>query len=285
MNIAILSALFLFTACRKEVNSWRDLNENERAYLREQDREKCLADSGKNFNLYKNLSNSSIANLSVKNRWKIETKINSGSSETIIRTSYLTVWKKSSQATYLLWKDNSGSSPVHKFVKIVHSINNEMISDLMWKKCSDKSNYLIVDSSSNLKLSTSNGTYRHDENTRYQDDFVYTHDFNQLAILGSFNERRTRKTIDNNGAVKNTSVETTVATNIADDTNLLSSYKDYDAAQFCTNKWSSVTKSGNPNKKEFKYPFNTTGLICTSDISGPDADGDSVTDFDPATEL
>ena len=284
MKIILLSLLLFCSSCRKEVAGWDKLSADEQDYLRTRSRTTCLSNSAANFNTFKESSNNNFDSFSESKTWKIETKQKEGTTETLVDTSYLSVWKKDTEALYFIWTNNKTSPASIKFIKVIDTQNEEMISDLLWKKCALRDSYVITDSGSKLDVTLvgqkTNQTASAYDLVGY--DFVLN--YNLLAFLGSFQEKKIVKSYKNDGTLtKTVSYTTTLST--TSDAVLKESYTEYTNSQFCMNESDSPTL---PNlEREFRFPFTSnTSLKCVSEASSTvDYDRNGTADFRPSAEL
>jgi hypothetical protein len=282
----ILPLIFivLTAACRKEVSGWDKLSPEEQDYLRTRSRTTCLSSASANFNKFKELSDNNFNSFAESKTWKIETKQKEEATETLIDTSYLSVWKKDTNALYFVWTNNKTSPASVKFIKVTDAQNEEMITDLLWKKCALRDTYVITDYPSKLDVTLVGQKTNQTASSYDLVGYDYVLNYEILPLLGSFQEKKVVKSYKSDGTLTKT-VSYTVTFSTTSDAILKESYTEYANSQFCMNESDTPTL---PNtEREYRFPFNsTTSLKCVNEASTSiDADGNGTADFRPSIEL
>lgn len=270
-------SLGIFTGCQENLQRGDSLSDAERQFLRERAAAKCIAASEENYNEIEGDSNSTILNYAPGTTWKLEHR----QGTTLLSTSYLYVWKVSAPNVYILQKDATTDPVTFRFIKLTTTINTEMFENIQKKIC-DKTFEGSVNSATVtpvIKIARA----REDADTLSETDTTYYFASNFPAYFGALERNRVKRTYDNDGKVKETITNDYKIVEPATTTTLESTYNstNYPNREYCVVEYSGPVAPATLNVYAFPFDLNCT----TSDSAGPDANGDSVEDFDPITEL
>jgi hypothetical protein len=268
--IFVLSLAFL-ASCNTVENSVGELNATELANIAARATAKCKTDSAANFNTIRSLSddqyNPSESNKFYRGKtWTWDQKNGTVS----ITSETITVWKVATNIVYfIITGKDTGGSTYYRFLKVPSSINDEMIDDLLVKKCANDSLFTVSTSSSTAVVKkqitnlVSTNVYNREDNT-------WNYNFNYLAYFGIFSGTKTTKSIDVDGNVVSgttTTTLTTTLTAVADaDLTANPTYTSYSPSitQFCT---LSVTAGTPPT---FTYPYTRVCNTSPTDTTNTD---------------
>ncbi|MFP5386808.1 MAG: hypothetical protein ACLGHN_12055 [Bacteriovoracia bacterium] len=272
----VLLAVLTSSACEKEVAVGDRLTDEERAYLRARAAAKCIAASESNFENFVEDSNAYMLSYHRDQTWKYEYKLNNTTQE----TSYIYVWKVNPPHVYFRLKVTEAGVTTNKFIKLDTTGNEEMAENIQKLKC-DKT-LTVSDSASAMTATKKEDRTREDSETWVELDYDYRLRSTLPVYFSALNFMRTKRSYDNNLVLTQTNTYDYVITDVAD-TAQPSSYTDSTIVnrQYCVVEYLAPTPPATLNV--FAVPFQ---LECTSsDTIGPDANGDTTEDFDPATEL
>ena len=279
--LALFLILFLsiIAACEKVVEKGSSLTPAELEYLRAKSRNKCLNESNKDYEEFIADSSSELMQYTRDEAWKYEfTK-----DGTVINTKNIVVWKVDDvlSAVYFLVRvvTDSGTT-LSKFYKVTPTINSEMFRDVQYKKCNQEPELTFTFSTSSISVSRDNPTEREDAETQTDTLLTYNYKSNLPALFGFLANKRTVKTLNNDGDVTVTNTWDSVITEIAKLPAQSTNLADYSNKRFCVLIYTPAA-AGVPATYSNPYSEN-----CVEDINTAlDANGDAVPDFTPATEL
>lgn len=284
MKLLILTFIFLsIISCRKEEEIWDELTDGERTELQNRSNTKCLSQAEDDVLDLTSTSNTELLRLSRLDSWKLE--YFKGTTPTdIIETSKIYVWKISGSTVYFLLKLTENGSPVNKFVKFTSTTNSEMFEDLRQRKCITQDITLSV-SQTLLSAGVSEAAVTEDTDTYSKTVATHSYPDELPAFFGFFNKKRVKTLYnDETDAVKSSETSNWVITRIEDVSSLPTDFTnntDYPNKTYCVVDYTAGTPNVYPIPNASGY-----GLECgTSATDGPDPDGDTVENFDPATEL
>lgn len=275
--IVLLSGLL---ACQEKEGVWDELTAAERLALQNRANAKCLAGAANDILDITSTSNTELIRLSRLDTWKLEYS----KGDVLIETSNIYVWKISGSTVYFLVKIIEGGSPSNIFVKFTSTTNSEIFEDLRQKKCITEditlsvSRTLLTAKVEEARTTVDTDTYSKTVATHtYQDEFP--------AFFGFLNKKRVKTLYnDETNAVKSSETYKYVITRITDIVSLDADFTDdtiYPNKTYCVVNYTSGTPNVYPLPNASDY-----GLECTtSSTIGPDPDGDTIENFDPATEL
>lgn len=209
--------------------------------------------------------------------WKYEIKKGSDSPT----TSYLYVWKVTSPNIYILHKDATTDPTTHRFIKISTTNNTEMFENIQKYICAKT--FEGSDSASAVTPVIKVARAREDADTLAELDTTYYLTRNFPAYFGALKKTRVKRTYDNNEKLTATITTEYKIVEPATTTTLETTYNstNYPNRQYCVVDFTLAVAPATLNT--YAFPFD---LVCTTtDATGPDADGDSVPDFNPITEL
>ncbi len=275
--VIVISASILVTACNQEIPIGNTLSAAEIAYLRDQARLKCLAESDRLYTGFENQINDNIDGYPQGKTWKFEYKKDGQ----VLKTSNWFLWRKNRPDYYFRFSttDDSGN-PVTKYYKFEASSNEDMLEKVQELKC-DKT-IQPSESDTNISFTMKKGRTAETSTTKYELDTTYNFDRTLPAFFGSLNKKITKRIYNNDGTLTSTeNYEYVYSTNgTAVQTRPYSSDGLYPNRKYCMAKFT----PGSPNSYDF--PFDERE-ICASgnDITGPDANGDATPDFNPAADL
>lgn len=283
INSKIFSSLFLlgllsFTACEESVQSGDELTPGEREYIRRRAAEKCINNSNGDIeDFYKN-SNNKMLDFQRNDTWEL--KYSKG--ETEIDTSYLYVWKVDPPIVYFRLRLEDGSSFSNQYIKFDTTTNEEMVLNLQNQGCTetdDNLSYTLGNSRITVKRELPRVT--EDSETESETDISYTFESGYPAFIGVYNRTETKRFYDedDDDTVTKTDKFTYTIKRISDVAQP-ATFDDSDVAnrEYCVVKYTNASPLNT-----YTFPFELTCV--TSTTNGPDGNGDSTEDFDPATEL
>lgn len=270
-----LAFLLLATACEENVQSLKTLSDDEQDYIRNLSAAKCKTQSQPSFDKLKENSTDKMLELQEGDYWKID-KV--GGTPSTTETTYIYVWKRNIDKIYLLIQEGT-SSKRYSFLKLTTAFNEEVIQDLIEKKCLKTSDFVVTNSTSTLTLK------RKDVSEPEPPDYFksdYTHNLSSSypAIVMNFLYSQSKKKLKESGSstVVSTTSYTSKVVKTGEDFELEDSYTDYGSANFCLMNY---TIDG--TTKKFNYPYTMT---CTTSTAGPTNPGaDATLNFTPTTEL
>jgi|GEM_PF-3855357 len=261
-HIVSLVLLLMLISCKQEqIAAYDQLTPAEQEYVRTRSKELCLEQSQSFFDTFVSKSDEQY-NVTTNSKfyrgknWRVDFK----KEATITRTSEINVWKLGANVVYFIQTDTDDQgNTTYKFIRVPSLTNQEMIDDLLEKKCSKSLSISISSSTLSLTRTLSEVI---SSNTV---ESTISNSVNQVSLAYFLNstESKTVKTFDSNGKLTKTEKFSATLTSQADAEPVHATYAGYDAAktQFCEIK---VT-SGTPNTYSFPYE-----LVCTSSpTAGP----------------
>ncbi len=274
-TVSILSLLLLIS-CQEELQKGSDLSASELAYIRARAAAKCVSESNTDFSDYEDSSNSVMLNSERENTWKLEYK----KDNTVIETSYIYVWKVSSPFVYYRIKLTEAGVVKNQFLKVDTTTNDEMMRNLQEQDCAKTLDVAVGPSSMTVNVDSGLATEDSSTLAKYEKDYRLITSY--PAYFGSLNRKITKKSYNNSDVLQKTEVFDYVFTNTSD-TTLPDTYNDASIvnAEYCV--VTNTTAVLPDTLDNYTFPFTLT--CTTSDTAGPDGNGDTVEDFDPATEL
>jgi hypothetical protein len=274
--ILTILSLLIISSCQEELQKGSELSASELAYIRARAAAKCVAESNTDFSDYEDSSNSVMMNSERGNTWKLEYK----KDNTVIDTSYIYVWKVSSPFVYYRIKLTESGVVKNQFLKVDTTTNDEMMRNLQEQDCAKTLDVAVGPSSMTVNVDTGLATEDSSTLVKYERDYRLITSY--PAYFGSLNRKITKKSYNNDEELQKTEVFDYVFTNTSD-TTLPDTYNDASIinAEYCV--VTNTTAVLPDTLDNYTFPFSLT--CSTSDTNGPDGNGDTVEDFDPATEL
>ena len=274
-TVSILSLLLLIS-CQEELQKGSDLSDSELDYIRARAAAKCVSESNTDFSDFEDSSNSVMLNSERENTWKLEYK----KDNTVIETSYIYVWKVSSPFVYYRIKLTEAGVVKNQFLKVDTTTNDEMMRNLQEQDCAKTLDVAVGPSSMTVNVDSGLATEDSSTLAKYEKDYRLITSY--PAYFGSLNRKITKKSYNNSEVLQKTEVFDYVFTNTSD-TTLPDTYNDASIvnAEYCV--VTNTTAVLPDTLDNYTFPFTLT--CTTSDTAGPDGNGDTVEDFDPATEL
>jgi hypothetical protein len=274
-SVSILSLFFLIS-CQEELQKGSDLSASELAYIRARAAAKCVSESNTDFSDFEDSSNSTMLGSDRNTTWMFEYKKDS----TVIETSYIFVWKVSSPYVYYRIKLNESGVVKNQFLKVDTTTNNEMMRNLQEQDCAKTLDVSVGPSSMTVNIDTALATEDATTLVKYEKDYRLVTSY--PAYFGSVNRKITKKSYNTDEVLQKTEVYDYVFSS-SSDTTQPDNYNDASIinAEYCV--VTNTTAVLPDTLDNYTFPFTLT--CTTSDINGPDGNGDSVEDFDPITEL
>lgn len=271
-----LSSTFLFlslalisSACEKQISKGDELTQAERDYLRQRAALKCIEQTNSDYKSFERSTNDTMLGLERNQTWKYEYK----KDNVVVETSYLYVWKVSPPHVYFRLRITEEGSTTNKFYKFDTSSNIDMIRNLQKKRC-DKS-LDISDSSNSISVRIEEARTRIDDENLSEGEIDYRIPNTYPPFFGNLNRKKTVRTLDNDEKVTKTETfDYVFSTNAS--TTQPTSYTDPSIVnrKFCIPTFTNPVPPATLNVYDF--PFKEQ---CSA--TGPDANGDSIPDFDP----
>lgn len=281
-NMKILNAFILlsmsltFVACNENIAAGDKLTAAERQFLRDRAAAKCIAASDSSYRELETASNNNMLAFERNQTWKYEYKKDS----TIIETSYLYVWKVSPPHVYFRLSITEGVTTTNKFIKLDTSSNIDMFRAFQQKGCAKT---LTVTGSSSRNANIEVARSRVDTETLTESETDYRIVSTYPAYFANLNKLLTKRTLNNSEAVTKTEkYDYTISTNAAAVQPLLYTDATITNKTYCVVKFTAPLPSSSYDT--YAFPFDEA-CTATPDANNPDANADSVADFDPATEL
>jgi hypothetical protein len=258
-----LGFLAILASCVTQEQRYDSLSPDEQEYIRQRASILCQQNSAQRYEEYKRISDEQFSagdsNSFYRNKnWEVQFK----SGTNVTETWNINVWKVATNTVFFILTEDFRGAIKYKFIKVDSTTNQEMISDLLLKKCTKA--LTITDSSTSAVVSRES-VVDVDGNTRHRFRTTNTFPFSQLAYFGLLNETRTKEVLDRTNRDRVTSTEQ-FSTTISRKTDVAPAYSTYTSyppasTQFCTLK---VT-AGTPNSYTFPYE-----QVCSaSDVAGP----------------
>lgn len=283
INSKLLSSLFLlgllsFTACEESVQSGDELTQGERDYIRRRAAEKCISSSNDDIeDFYKN-SNNKMLDFQRNDTWEL--KYSKGDTE--IDTSYLYVWKVEPPIVYFRFRLEDGSSFKNQYIKFDTTANEEMVKNLQDQGCTETDERLSYTlGSGRITVKRELPRVTEDSETESETDLSYTFESGYPAFIGVYNRSETKRFYDKDDDDTVTKTDKfTYAIKRISDVEQPATFDNADVAnrEYCVVKYTNASPLNT-----YAFPFELTCV--TSTTNGPDGNGDSTEDFDPATEL
>lgn len=258
--------MLLSVSCKEEtIRAFNELTPGEQEAIRQRRELKCLEDSKRDYEDFAALSNEKMVDMLRHQSWKYEYK----KDNTVIETSYISVWNVTGSVAYFLLTLTEGGSTTNRFLKINTTTNSELIADLRVKKCAKTLTVSDGTTSASAKIEEAQGS--DDSETYYKPIVTYTFDFNLPGYFGVRKLKREKKIYkESDDTLSKTEVYEYVMTGRTSPPNLSYPYTNYANRSYCTIK----SNGGTPNT--FNFPYE---LDCKTDSTIDPAQ------FDPATEL
>ncbi len=274
--ILTILSLFVVSSCQEELQKGSELSASELAYIRARAAAKCVAESNTDFSDYEDSSNSVMMNSERGNTWKLEYK----KDNTLIDTSYIYVWKVTPSSIYYRIKLTESGVVKNQFLKVDTTTNDEMMRNLQEQDCAKTLDVAVGPSSMTVNVDT--GLATEDSSTLVKFERDYRLITSYPAYFGSLNRKITKKSYNNDEELQKTEVFDYVFTNTSD-TTLPDTYNDASIvnAEYCVVTYSPAVLPDTLDN--YTFPFSLT--CSASDTNGPDGNGDTVEDYDPATDL
>jgi hypothetical protein len=207
--------MLAIASCRIEEEAGDKLNPDEINSLRNRATAQCIGDSAEKVTSFKeataNQFDSSASNRLYRGKtWKILKKAGSSNDSSAptaatVSTSYLTVWKHTTEFAYLLFNDTSGTDEKYKFIKVDLTNNDAMVDALQTLFCSESDIYAMT-------LSASVITYKSEVIAPFNDDLRekrllnYQYEAGEFVFLGTFRTSYTVQKIDFDDKVKSSTI-------------------------------------------------------------------------------
>lgn len=277
----ILLVLLSLSACEEQVQKGDKLSQEARDILRDRAAKKCISRTNSDIEDFYENSNDKMLDFRRGDTWEL--KYSKGDTE--IDTSYLYVWKVEAPIVYFRLRLEDGSSFSNQFIKYDTTTNQEIVENLQDQGCyEDEDNISYSLGSSRITVKRELPRVTEDSETESETDITYTFESGYPAFIGVYNRTETKRFYDedDDDTVTKTDKFTYTIKRIEDVAQPATyDHGDIDNREYCVPKYSTPTPPDTLNV--YTFPFE---LSCvTSDTNGPDADGDSIEDFDPATEL
>jgi hypothetical protein len=271
----LIYCFFLFTlySCEENIPSYDDLSSDEQDYIRTIAESKCRTESEAPITNFKENSDEQLASYVRGQYWKLE--LSKGS--TVQSTDYIYVWKVDGTNVYFLLQKTSGTGYEYKFYKMNQTYNDDMIDDLVDKKCTKTYSTTISESSISITFSDIQSS---EPPTSYKSDFTYTASSSTPVFFGLYNFSQAKKKLDDDGDVVSTDNYTYKATYGGSDADLADLYTDYTNAKYCLIDY---IDGSTPGTKDLTFPY--TDNSCTTSTLGPTNPGSDTNLNFPASEL
>lgn len=279
LSLLLLPALLLTSSCEKTVQAGAGLTDEERAYLRERAETKCKEDTASAFKNFYEASNDFMLDYLRNRTWKYEYKKDNN----VIETSYFYVWKVNAPDIYFRLKVLESGTTTNYYVKIDTTENQEMIQNLQRLKCKKTNEVTVGSTAMTVKIEEARTPEDADTESEITTDYRVATKY--PAFFSALDKKKTKKIFkEDTDTVTKTEVYDYVLTDVTSVVQPLT-YNDATIVniKYCVVKNSAPIAPDTFNTYAFPFDFKTTCV--SSDTNGPDANGDAVEDFDPATEL
>lgn len=276
--IASMCLVMSVVSCETQVQKGESLTPQELEYLRARAKVKCVADTAATFKEYYEATNSKMLSFERGDSWKYEYK----KDNTVVDTSYIYVWKVSPPDVYFRLKLTEAGTLTNYFFKVSTDTNADVALYIQDQICEKKIDLTYNNNTMNLNVDVDRAREDADTEAEVDNDYRFTTAY--PLFFSSYNKKRVKRIYNNNSnTVKTTETYDYILTQISD----VAQPATYTDASI-TNRKFCMMKSTAPTAPAtldvFALPLDVTNCV-TSDTAGPDLNGDSVEDFDPATEL
>jgi hypothetical protein len=268
ISLFILSAMLLTTACEKTIQAGDGLTQAERDYLAQRAAEKCLEDTAKGIEDFQEISADNIMDLERDKAWKYEYKKEAN----VLETYSIAVWNVVPPNIYIRLNIVEGGTTYNKFIKISTTANSDMIKTLQTKKC-NKSMTLTMSTSTATATIEDARIDGSEEDTFLDVTTAYNFKSTLPAYFGFLDRLITKKTVDDDDAVKKTEKYSYVISDNTSAPDQNDVYTTYSNRQYCMVEFTGT------NLYAFPYTMKCTAV---GDETGVDINGDAVKDFVPA---
>lgn len=270
---SILILLISLCACEEQVPSYDTLTPDEQTYINQRSEMLCRSNEEAAFSSFITTSNDEMSNFTRGKYWKVELTKNSGGS-TVQSTDYIYVWKVDGTTVYFLYQQKDGSGFDYFFYKITQDFNNDMIRDLLDKKCTKT--YSLTTSSSLITL-TRNNIASSEPPTNFSSNYTYKTKSVLPAFFNLYNFIQLKKTLNSSNVVTSSETWTYTISYVGVKNDLPTSFTSYDA-NYCLFNY-----DDDGVEKDLTFPYTDT---CVTAITGPTNPGlDGTLNFNPAIEL
>jgi hypothetical protein len=275
----ILFSLLSFTACEEQVEKGDELSDSAREFLRRRAALKCINGSNGTVEEFYENSNEKLMDYERADSW--EFKYSKGTTE--VDTSHIYVWKVTSTHVYFRLRLEEGGTTTNYFLKMDTTTNMDMIRNLQRDKCNK--DLTLNFSSSKMTANIESPRINEDADTESESEVDYRIESQYPAFFGALNRKKTKRFYDkdDDDTVKKTETYDYVFKRISDVTQP-ATFTDSTISnrRYCVVP--SVVDPDGSSLRKYAFPFVLNNCV-TSDTVGPDADGDTVPDFDPSAEL
>lgn len=284
-TLSILILLLVLGACREEEGIWDSLSEAEKEALRLRASQKCIGDEQDDIDDIISQSNRNLSDMRRLDTWEITSTKDS----TTLETNKIHVFKQTPTHVYFLYRQSDSLGTFSKFIKVPIAQNTEQYTDLQRKKCS-----VVVTptlggdpryTSASLSSSTFTGNIEKERiydtaDTYYIETLTNTYSREFPAVFGILSKTRVKKTYNkNNNSVKSTETYKWAIKRVDDINSLSTDYTTFGSPRFCVAKYRPASSPSSP----IYYPI--PGLDENALNCDGDANGDGISDFNPAVDL
>lgn len=280
---ALFSILLNLAACNETIDSASKLSDADLDYLRAKGRRNCLSETAKRTEDQYENSNDELARYTRDDSWKLEKKKGSEVED----TTFISVWKVAPPNFYFLVSVVVDGATTSKFYKITTTTNTDIFKDLQEKKCdSTEKDLTVKESGTSTILTREEEPVDIGDDTRTDTQTIYTHNSDYPGFFGFVaNKKWTVKKLDEDDTVTATTVYEYVVTRLTNEPTRSTDITTYPNRKYCMITFAPENSTDYDPPRAPKY---TLPIVekCETDINVTiDADGDSVADFIPATEL